>query len=126
MHRKSLPTATAQVLKDKLSFSSSEAWCLLIHLPFIFGDLVSESFTEHWEGIITLIKITHLVFSNVLDYTDIDILESLIQKFLSSIKYVFKTTIIPKMHFLTHYPSVIKKLGPSAFFSTMRFESKHK
>lgn len=33
--------------------------------------------------------------------------------------------LIPKHHFLEHYPTLIKAFGPVIAFWTMRFEAKH-
>lgn len=38
----------------------------------------------------------------------------------------FGITLTPKMHFLLHYPEIIREMGPVVYMSMMRFESKHK
>lgn len=41
-------------------------------------------------------------------------------------RQLFKQDLIPKHHFILHYPNVIRKLGPLKKLWTMRFEAKHK
>lgn len=45
---------------------------------------------------------------------------------LKSIVVDYGETLLPKHHFITHYPSVIKKLGPLIHTWAMRYEAKHR
>jgi hypothetical protein len=46
--------------------------------------------------------------------------------YLKYLRILFKDSIItPKMHYLSHYPDLIRKFGPLIRFSTKRFETKH-
>lgn len=109
LHRSCLPTA--EISKDKkMSLSASESWCLLIHFAYIFGDLITDDLVEHWEVIVNLLKKTHLVFAKEIKMSEIDELETQIYSFLNSIVNVFKLTITPKCHLLTHYPNIIRKM----------------
>lgn len=67
-----------------------------------------------------------ILFSNSIPETDLLQLEELISIHLKSILDVFGGRLQPKRHFLTHYPSVIRLMGPPKCFWMMRFESKHK
>jgi hypothetical protein len=38
---------------------------------------------------------------------------------------IYNTHLLPKHHFITHYPMIIQKMGPVRASWTMRFEGKH-
>lgn len=52
-------------------------------------------------------------------------LSDLISKHHESYINIFKDTLKPKHHFMVHYPTVIKLLGPLKHLWSFRFESKH-
>lgn len=54
-----------------------------------------------------------IVYSRVITEEDVKRLEKLIKRHLELVISVFKRSLIPKHHLLTHYPRVIRKTGPS-------------
>lgn len=53
-------------------------------------------------------------------------LEKAITLHLELFKKVFKLNLSPKHHFLLHYPTVIRRIGPTIFYNMLRFDSKHR
>lgn len=97
---------------------------LIFHIPFIFEkykDLVNPVI---WQLVITQIKITKIVFSYRIPYCIIDNLERLFESFLRSISDL-NLHLTPKLHNLTHYTMLIKKMGPVAHYSTFHYEHFH-
>lgn len=78
-----------------------------------------------WSILERLLKIVQIVFSTKITDNDLDRLKHLITEFLSGlIDNGVKLT--PKLHNLTHYPTVIENMGPLIHIWTMRMEAKHR
>lgn len=122
--RKSKPS-TLKLNKKNLNQNASQSYCLMVNLPFIFYDLKQE-LARIWIYVESLLKIMQILFSNSIQETDLDELQKQVQVHLSSYRDIFKSNLKPKHHFLTHYPTVIKKSGPVKNFWMMRMEAKHK
>lgn len=123
LYRKNIPTSG--ITKDNLRLSASQAWCLLVHFPFIFGDLVSEPLQAFWEGITTMLQIAEICFSKFVSFSHIQQLKNLITQHLKIIVEVYDKRLLPKHHILLHYPRVMSQLGPISHLSAMRYESFH-
>lgn len=52
-------------------------------------------------------------------------LEKLIKEHHTNFQYEFNYHITPKLHFMIHYPTVIKRMGPLTNLWCMRYEGKH-
>lgn len=53
-------------------------------------------------------------------------LQTLIEDFYSEFSEIFPdVNIIPKMHYIIHYPRLLLSCGPLSKLSCMRFEAKH-
>lgn len=111
--------------RRKLNQSASQAYCLMINMPFIFFDL-KDKFENSWKPIETLLKCMTILYSTVIKETDVQLLRNYIHDHLVAIREIFEADLIPKHHFLTHYPTVIERMGPPIHMWTMRMESKHK
>lgn len=105
--------------------NAHENWALLRLLPLIVGERIPES-EPTWLVILNLKDIVELVLSPV--HTDLTIcfLESKISEHRHRFLETFpQERLIPKHHFLEHYPQLIKAFGPLVSLWTMRFEAKH-
>jgi hypothetical protein len=45
---------------------------------------------------------------------------------LKSFKQLFSNAILPKQHYMIHFPKIITQFGPPIRYSCMRFEAKHR
>lgn len=72
-----------------------------------------------------MLEILKILLSYEITGCDVIELEKYITDHLSCIKYVFNKNFTPKQHFLTHYPRVIREMGPAIPLWTMRYEGKH-
>lgn len=54
------------------------------------------------------------------------LLQTLIKEHHELFQSVFKTELSPKMHFMVHYPRIMRSIGPLCYVSSMRYESFHK
>lgn len=109
--------------KPHLGQNAYQAYCIILHLPFIFFDLKPKLRTI-WLILEELLRCIQIIISVEINESDINRLERHIDTYLRGILN-FKETLTPKEHFLTHYPNAIRKVGPLKHLWTMRFECKH-
>lgn len=124
---KNVPIAiSSNSLKTEyLILSASEMVFLVQHFGILLGDLVPVNHRA-WEVFLTLHEIIRIVMSSTFTFATIELLETLISEHHSLYITVFAETLKPKHHFLLHCPRLIRRLGPLKYFSSFRFETKHK
>lgn len=107
--------------------NATQTLCLFQHIPFIlYSYRNNEKIKDVWNCVKSLLRITQISYSSEIDEEDLCELENNIRTHLEGIKRHFKVEIIPKHHFVTHYPAVTRAMGPLNAMSAIRFESKHK
>lgn len=92
--------------------TASQMWCLLQVLPFLVGDLVSVG-SEHWHLFILLREICSIEFAPVVTYGLAVFLKQLITEHHTLFKKLYDRNLIPKHHFMTHYPRMMVMFGPN-------------
>ena len=84
-------------------------WCLARLLPLMVGNDVPVG-DEHWNLFIDLMVITDLVFAPVTNEGIAAYLAMLVADYLEGFKELYPNkNIIPKQHFMVHYPRGIVK-----------------
>lgn len=79
-----------------------------------------------WQMLMSLKSIVELVMSQSHIGGSICYFDSLILEHRSRLLEAFpQQKLIPKYHFLEHYPQLTREFGPVAALWTMRFEAKH-
>lgn len=120
------PTITVdKKCRTSIGLTASQNLCLILHFPFIFYN-IHTNLPTLWKGIMSLIRIINIIMTTSINKEYIQVLRTEIQTHLKSIVEDFKETLLPKHHFITHYPSVMKKLGPLIHTWAMRYEAKHR
>lgn len=113
-----------QSQEKSIRASASQMSVLIQVLPFLIGDKIPED-NDNWLCFLLLRRIIEIIFSPVLTEAHCSSLKLLIEdhhcKFVCLYGY---DSLIPKMHFLIHYPEQIKLLGPMVHTWTMRYEAK--
>jgi len=110
---------------NDLGLNASQSWCFLRHFPLIFGDLVQKG-DSYWQLLLLLLQIVNIVFSPVLTEGVTIYLKHLIAEHHKLFKYLFPhRNLLPKHHFMTHYPRCIRNIGPILHSWCMRYEAKH-
>ncbi|XP_071786527.1 uncharacterized protein [Asterias amurensis] len=100
--------------------------CLARYFPLIIGDLVDDS-CDVWELFLMLMDIYKIVMSPYISRAGIHMLRALIRDHHQLFLELFEDRhLIPKQHFLVHYPRLIEVLGPIVQYSSIRKEGKHK
>lgn len=111
--------------KKKLCMSSSEMSCFLKFFGLMVGDLVPEH-DPVWEIYLSLREILDIVMANTITSELTNSLDVLVSEHNSLFIDLFKEKLKPKFHFLLHYASVMRKVGPVRHIWSMRYESKHR
>lgn len=125
-NRKNCPSLVS-LEKGKLNQNATQTLCLLHHIPFILQSYRNnEKIKDVWDSVKSLLRITQISYSSKVDEGILRELESNVRIHLECIKKHFKVELIPKHHFVTHYPVVIRAMGSLNAMSALRFESKHK
>lgn len=111
--------------KKSVGGNAHENWSLLRFLPLLIGSKIPAG-DPTWEVLLVLKDIVELVVSHVHTEEMICYLDSKISEHKHRLLQVFpEEKLIPKHHFLEHYPELIRAYGPLVLLWTMRFEAKH-
>lgn len=82
-------------------------WCLAKFLPLMIGGVVPND-DEHWQHCLQLLEIIDKVFSPAVSTDDLGVSEGIIDEYLHNFTQIYPgKSVIPKMHYLVHYPSHI-------------------
>ncbi len=110
--------------KGTVSGNAHENWALLRLLPLIVGTKIPVS-EPTWQVLLNLKDIVELVLAPVHSEETVCFLDSKISEHRHRFCEAFpEQRLIPKHHFLEHYPQLIKAFGPLVSLWTMRFEAK--
>lgn len=123
LHSKNKPSLV-NFDKKNLGQNASQLYLIMIHMPFIFYG-VKDKIAAEWRLCERQLKIMQILYSKKIREADVLKLEKLIEEYLTELKPVLNKPLQPKHHFLTHYPSLIRKMGPPIHGWMMRFEAKH-
>ena len=108
----------------KIRQSASQMITLCRYIPLLIGDKVPES-DENWISFLLLLKICCISLAPICTHDTVPYLRILIEEKLISFKDLYpESRLIPKFHYLIHYPSQIEQYGPLIHSWTMRQESK--
>lgn len=110
--------------RKNLGQNASQTYCLFINIIFIFAS-VKDKLEGIWIGVESLLKCCEIIYSKDISEDDINQFTVLLDLHLKCFQELFKTHLRPKQHFLTHYPTAIRKMGPVIFYWMMRVDSKH-
>ena len=109
---------------SKVKQSASQMMSFVHKFPLIIGDKVPED-DGHWQLFLILIRICSIAIAPSCTFDLAAYLEVLIEEYLSSFRLLYPSvTLIPKQHYMIHYPSQMLKYGPLIHTWTMRQESK--
>lgn len=91
----------------------------------MFGEMIPED-NPYWHLYIEIRDITSLLLCKHFPTAWCNLLKVLISEHHQLFVDLFHLPLKPKQHFMTHYPTIIKKIGPLNNIWCIRFESKHR
>lgn len=115
----------------RIGQNAAQCWCLIRNLPLILSDFVTvnsehyDTVRDKWRLMKLLIDIIHICFSPHISKSMVNKLRALIKEHHALYKALYNAKLIPKYHFLTHYPTIILLMGPLLYLWCMRYEGKH-
>ena len=110
---------------EMLPFDASEAWCFTCVYSVAVGHLVPED-DDVWKLYLCLRSIMDIVLAPSVLADELNLLEVMVAEYLEMRHIIFpEVTAKSKHHSLTHYPRLIREIGPLSRLWCMRFESKH-
>ena len=108
----------------KLRQSASQMMTLASELPLIIGDKVKDD-DKYWKAFLVLLRICQIVISPHINLNTIEYLQQLIEEKLILFTELYPNeNIIPKQHYMIHYPSQILRSTPLINSWTIRHEAK--
>ncbi|XP_065662538.1 uncharacterized protein LOC136085178 [Hydra vulgaris] len=111
---------------QNLRIQAAESWCLIRNLPLMIGKYIPDE-EPHWKLLILLLACVDIIFAPEITDGLITQLEFLIEEHHYYFKSVYpENRLIPKHHFMLHYPECMAKFGPLSRYWCMRFEAKHR
>lgn len=118
------PVNNQHLLNGVIIMSATEMLCFVRNFVFIVGDLIDEG-EPIWVYYLLLLEITDILTSQTFTDDLLEYLKSLISEHHDKYQSVFQCTLKLKHHFLLHYPTIIKKIGPPILVSAYKYEAKH-
>jgi len=92
----------------------------------MIGNLVPPE-DERWQLSNLLLEINDIVFSPIVSEDSIGVLEGLIEEHHATYIGLYPgRSVIPKMHYMIHFPSQMLRFGPMVRSWCMRYEAKHR
>jgi hypothetical protein len=118
------PVISGSVNVEALNMKVIEMLHLVKNFGLMIGDLVPEQ-DEVWNFYLVLRQILDLVLVQSTHNGELLLLQALIAEHHELYVSLFDDLLKPKHHFMIHYVSAIKSVGPLRWLWSMRFESKH-
>lgn len=116
--------------KKGVGLKAAQAWCMIRHTPLIFKSIFESNDNEELKNICRLIVLLNQIMNIIFAPK---ITEDMVKQLVVLIKQHHQLYLLvnpgsglkPKHHFMVHYPSIIRKMGPLILLWCMRFEGKH-
>ncbi|XP_025200474.1 uncharacterized protein LOC112598290 [Melanaphis sacchari] len=109
----------------KMKQSASEMLSFIRYFGLLIGDFVPTG-EPIWDLYLTLRRVLDITLSTSHEVNNCMLLETAVGEMNELYLKLSKNVLKPKFHFLTHYPTIIKKHGPVVHLWSMRYEAKHR
>lgn len=123
LNKRNIPSKL-RIESRNLGQNATQLNCLISNIAFILYPYKNE-LTFIWPLITSLLQTLEIVSSEEIFGSDIERLSKEINRHLKFVVEKLKKELLPKHHFASHYPMVIRATGPPIYTSTIRFEAKH-
>lgn len=108
-----------------IHLNAAEALCFIRNLPLMIASKIPRE-EPHWQLLLMLLNILDIVLAPVVTDGLCSYLRHLIDEHHTHLKEMYPDKkLLPKHHFLVHYPSCLARCGPPLMYWCMRFEAKH-
>lgn len=108
----------------KIRQSASQMIALSHHFALLIADKIPYD-DSNWKSFLLLLRICAIAQSPIITQDTIEYLRILIEEKLRHFKQVYPNVkLLPKHHYMVHYPSQMERMGPLVHSWTMRHEAK--
>lgn len=114
LDKQNKPVPLSESFGDKIKQNAGRTWCLLRLLPLMVGSFVPAD-NEYWNFLLELKDIVELAFAPKISTCHVMSLCTKVQDHLQSFLELFQRRLLPKHHFLLHYPRLIFFARTSSF-----------
>ena len=83
-------------------------WCLARYLPLLIGDIIPKE-DDHWENFLNFLDVVDYVLAPTSTAEKMAFVSVLVEDFLMEFQELYDRSLIPKMHYLLHVGSCIKR-----------------
>ena len=102
-----------EVNLKNIRIQAAESWCLIRNLPLMIGNLIPEG-DAHWRLLLMLLDCMDAIFAPTITVGLIRQLKFNLEEHHAQFKTAYpEKRLIPKHHFMLHYPEFMVKYGPS-------------
>jgi hypothetical protein len=108
-----------------MPLTSMQTFNLFVNLPFILKKLLQSSDFPQYHALLICVDILSLCFATTITYDTHQQLSHFIKIHNSLFKKFYPGKMKFKFHFMTHFPYMMKNLGPLAYTSCLATERKH-
>lgn len=119
------PVSKQHLTNGVIVFSATEMLCFVRNFRFIIGEFIPEG-DAVWQYYLVLLEITEILLSQAISQPLLENLKTLLIEHHEMFIDLFKIDLKPKYHILSHYATIIKKIGPPIFVSSFKGEAKHR
>jgi L-rhamnose mutarotase len=101
-------------------------WVFVRFLPLLIGRKIVDTDDAVWQLVLVLREVVELICAPTVTLEHIAVMQDKIEEYIERHMECFPGKhLIPKHHFITHYPALTVCCGPLIRLWTLRFESKH-
>lgn len=122
---RSMPIKLEHLQSKKIIMSACEMWTFVHFFSLMIGDLVPPNCTV-WKFYLNMQYLLDLCLRSSYSEESLTALNAAVAYHNTQFMKLFNQTLQPKAHFLTHYVTIIRRLGPLKHLWCMRFEAKHR
>ena len=112
------------VVNKRLKMTASQMMSFVLNFGLIVGDLITNKEDPFWQLYKYLRQILCIALMDNIDDSVVNDLELLITEYHKSFIDLIGP-LSPKHHLITHYPDIMRNLGPVVNMWSMRCEAKH-
>lgn len=110
----------------KVPGNANEIFHILILFPYVMLGKLTNFEDPVWKFYTAMIDMCSLIFAPVMSKGQTTFLVHFINVYMQCRKQCFPTkNLRPKHHYISHYPELIRALGPLKYLWTLCFEQKH-
>ncbi|XP_075158213.1 uncharacterized protein LOC142231489 [Haematobia irritans] len=112
----------AEIYSGKLKMSAKQMMAFCHYFTILFGEYVMNG-DKVWQFLLTFFELIDDLTCYKLSNSLINQIKNKVEKLTAGYQQLFKKSLTPKFHFLTHYPTILRQSGPPRNFWSFKYEA---